>query len=144
MKKWIGAYALLVIVPLAALAGILRAGSGLTAPHHVAGEWRIKVPGYPAAAKAGEAPRLTIAQSGVHLAVAFDRADLRGTLAGGSLSAERRDQWTPVAACYRGGLVLRARVDTTARPMRMAGTIGTTRGHCPELPFTAVRAEGRR
>ena len=143
--KWIGAYALLVIVPLAALAGILRAGSGLSAPHHVAGEWRIKVPGYPADAKAGDALQLTIAQSGVHLAVAFDRADLRGTLYGDSLTAERREAWTPVSTCYRGGLTLRARVDTLARPMRMAGTIGTTtRGHCPELPFTAVRAEGRR
>lgn len=143
--KWIGAYALLVIVPLAALAAILRAGSGLRAPHHVGGEWRMEVPGYPAAAKPADGLALMIVQSGVHLSVGFDRAELRGRLDGDSLTAERRDQETTVAACDRGGLVLRARVDTTARPLRMAGTIGTAqRGDCPELPFTAVRAEGGR
>jgi hypothetical protein len=143
LKKWIGAYALLVIVPLAALAGILHAGSGLSAPHHVAGEWRIKVSGYPTDTKPGDAATLTIVQSGTHLSVGFDRADLRGRLHGDSLSAERRS--APVSTCHRGGLTLRARVDTTARPLRMAGTIGTIpRGHCPELPFTAVRAEGGR
>lgn len=143
--KWIGAYALLVIVPLAALAAILRAGSGLRAPHHVGGEWRVDVPGYPAAAKLGDSLQLTLVQSGVHVSVGLDGAELRGRLDGDSLTAERRDTYMPVAACYRGGLVLRARVDTVARPLRMAGTIGTTqRGDCPELPFTAVRAEGGR
>lgn len=143
--KWIGAYALLVIVPLAALAAILHAGSRLSAPHHVAGAWRVDVRGYPADAKPADSLRLTIVQSGMHLSVGFDRAELRGRLDGASLTAERRDRYTPVSTCYRGGLVLRARVDTTARPLRMAGTIATTqRGHCPELPFTAVRAEGGR
>lgn len=143
--KWIGAYALLVAVPLAALAAILHAGRGLRAPHHVAGEWRIQVPGYPAGARHADASRLTLVQSGTHVSVGFDGGDLHGTLAGGSLTAERPDAWTPVSTCYRGGLMLRARIDTTATPLRMAGTIGTTkRGQCPELPFTAVRAEGGR
>lgn len=143
--KWIGAYALLVIVPLAALAGILHAGSGLAAPHHVAGDWRVDAPGFPADSAAGGAMRLTLVQSGTHLSVALGGAELRGRLESDSVIAERREQFTPIATCYRGGLVLRARVDTTARPLRMAGTIGTPKaGHCPELPFTAVRAEGGR
>lgn len=142
--KWIGAYALLVIVPLAALAAILHAGNGLAAPHQVAGEWRITVPGYPSAARPAGSLRLTLDQSGTHLSVGFDGRDLRGALVGDSLTAERREVYTPVATCYRGGLVLRARVDTVARPLRMAGTIGTGRASCPELPFTAVRAEDGR
>ena len=139
--KWLAAYALLVAVPLAALAAILRAGSRLRAPVEVAGEWRMQVPGFPAD-PGDAAPRtLSIAQSGTHLSVTFDRSELRGTLTGDSLEAGRGETWTPVAACYRGGLVIRARIDTAARPSRMAGTVGMLKPRCPDLPFTAVRVE---
>jgi hypothetical protein len=139
--KWLGTYALLVAVPLAALAAILRAGSRLRAPLEVAGEWRVDVPGFPAGSAADGPPRLVISQSGTHLSVTFDRSGLRGVLDGDSLTAERRETWTPVAACYRGALVLRARVDTAARPLRMAGTVGMPRRRCPDLRFAAVRLE---
>lgn len=136
--KWLAAYALLVAVPLAALAAILHAGSRLRAPIEVAGEWRLDAPGYPADA------RLVIAQSGVHLSITFLGDELRGRLAGDSVRAERgerRVRGRPVDVCYFGALLLRARVDTAARPLRIAGTVETPDPHCPPLSFTAVRAE---
>jgi len=138
--KSLAVYLLLVGIPLAALAAILRAGGRLHAPPPVAGEWRVDVPGFPVDGAGGEAPprALTVSQSGAHLSVAFAGRELRGTLEGDSLAvASHEVRFTP-PRCFRGDLEVRARVDTAARPERMSGTVGVP-GACADLPFTAVR-----
>lgn len=140
--KSIAVYLLLVAVPLAALAAILRAGGRLRAPAHVAGEWRVEAAGLPLDSAASAAFRtLAIAQSGIHLSVALAGRELRGSLRGDSLAAaSRTTSWITPPACFHDGLELRARVDTAARPARMSGTLGVPGDACADLPFTAERA----
>jgi len=138
--KSLAAYLLLVGIPLAALAAILRAGGRLQAPPSIAGEWRVDVPGFPVDSADDQAPPrvLAVSQSGTHLSVAFAGREMRGALEGDSLAVASHEVWYTPPRCFRGDLEVRARVDTAARPPRMAGTVGVP-GACPDLPFTAVR-----
>jgi hypothetical protein len=138
--KSLALYALLVGVPFAALGAILRAGAGLRAPAAIAGAWRVEVAGLPLDPAGAAAFRtLSVTQSGIHLSVALAGRELRGSLGGDTLAAASGGvRFTP-PACFRGELDLRARVDTTARPLRMAGTLGAPGTGCARLPFTAVR-----
>ena len=136
-------YLLLVGVPLAGLAAILHAGSTLQAPPALGGEWRVET-----REDSALIPRtFTIAQSGVHISVAFGAAALPGALSGDSLRAATPKSLlagTPGANCYQPGtpLHLAAHVDAASRPARLTGRLSSDPTRCRSVAFTAVRAGG--
>ena len=138
--KSLALYILLVGVPFAALGAILRAGAGLRAPAAIGGTWRVEVAGLPLdPARAAAFRTLSVSQSGAHLSVALAGREMRGSLEGDALAAASGRVRSTPPACFRGALDLRARVDTTAQPLRMAGTVGAPGTGCGRLPFSAVR-----
>ena len=134
-------YFLLVGVPVTGLAAILRAGGRLHAPPPIAGEWRVE--GAAAGAGADTVRTLVISQSGEHVEVAVAGHSFRGRFGGDTLSAERHV--SPVISpgpCFRAtGVRLRARIDTAARPMRLAGVLEANAPGCAPVPITAVHAD---
>ncbi|HEU4559647.1 MAG TPA: hypothetical protein VFS20_17475, partial [Longimicrobium sp.] len=128
--KSLAIYLLLVGVPVAGLAAILRAGVRLHAPPAIAGEWRVEGGG------PGSARTLVISQSGQHVEVAVASYSLRGIFTDDTLTAESRI--SPVGApgpCFRATAVrLRARVDTAARPMRLRGALQPNAPGCAPVP----------
>ena len=134
-------YLFLVGVPLAGLALILRAGDGLAAPPPIGGAWRVEEgQALPAAADTGRT--FAISQSGQHVEVAFGGHTLRGRFSGDSLVAERRmSRMMTRGPCLQATDVrLRARVDTAARPMRLAGVLDANAPGCAPAALTAVRS----
>jgi hypothetical protein len=133
-------YLAIVGIPLAGLFGILHAGSRLEVPPSIGGSWRLDAPSPP-----GE---IVISQSGVHLAVEMDGVRMRGEIRGDSLVALTPPTENTSRACGPDlGRELRAIVDRSADPHRLAGTVGTPGGaDCPRTAISAVRvpAETRR
>src|SRR5690242_17688758 len=122
LMKSIALYLLLVGIPAAGLAGILRAGNQLRAPAHLSGEWRVE--GMPLALDADDTVgAIAISQSGEHVEVVVGPRTLRGRFAGDSLGARRPAMRMAAAGpCVSGDVRLDVRVDTAARPMRLWGT----------------------
>jgi hypothetical protein len=133
-------YLCLVGVPLAGLAMILRAGDGLTAPPPIAGAWRVE--GQAALAAAESARTFAISQSGQHVEVAFGGHSMRGRFSGDSLVAEgdASARGAPGPCGPSTGLRLRARVDTAARPLRLAGVLDADAPGCAPAALIAVRS----
>ncbi|HET7461361.1 MAG TPA: hypothetical protein VFJ82_08925 [Longimicrobium sp.] len=143
--KNVAVYFLLVGVPAAGLAAILRAGNRLHAPPHLAGEWRVE--GMALALDAGDTvSAFSVVQSGEHVEVVVGPRALRGRFAGDSLTAARGAVRMDAAGpCVAGAVRLDVRVDTAARPMRMWGTWRADEPGCAPVRFAATQAarEGR-
>jgi hypothetical protein len=79
-------YVLFVGIPLLILIGVLRAGSGLSAPPAVSGEWTVE----PTTNKCAGPAAVTISQTGADLIVTFNdppKTTLAGRLESGQISA---------------------------------------------------------
>ena len=140
-------YLLLVGIPAAGVAGILRAGAGLEAPASVGGQWTLDV--VPPAAD----PRceltsgaLVISQSGVHLDAALrpSGARLRGEMRGDTIelvSPVRADVTDGRGGCdAAAGVRLEAVADGADRPAALRGTLRFAGcAACAPLAFTATR-----
>jgi hypothetical protein len=112
-------YALMVGVPLAALALVLEVGAGTPAPLALGGTWDLAV---------GDRPPLEVVQSGPVLELRWGEVSGRGRLTGAEVEGRLGD-WT-----------LRARRTADAR---LAGTL--TRGEAsPVVSFVATRARKAR
>ncbi|HEX6746594.1 MAG TPA: hypothetical protein VF092_04805 [Longimicrobium sp.] len=131
------AYAALVGLPLAGLAAVLRAGSGLQAPPSISGEWRIELP-----TASAEPPRFTISQSGTHVQLEMFGREYRGALRGGALVARSGARVAGRDACWDADDVrLRARVGGGAVPRRLEFAVEVPRVAGCGRGFVAVRAE---
>jgi hypothetical protein len=120
--KVLGTYVLMVGLPAVGVLGILRAGSGLKAPHAIGGEWRID-----AAAKP-----IVVEQSGEHLSIHLpDGGEIKGRFRGDSL----RGAAAPEAKCQ---VPFRARIDRSVRPQRMIGEFAGG-AECAPAEFVATR-----
>jgi len=130
-------YLALVGLPLAGLAGILRAGSRLHAPPAVGGAWRVEAPASPADSL------LEVSQSGEHAVVRFGGARMLGEVRGDSLIARAEPAWHTPPPVFCGpafGRELRARIDRAAEPDRIEGTLAVpNHPNCPPAPISAVR-----
>jgi len=135
--KSLAVYIGLVGLPLAGLVAILRAGAGLQAPPPIAGEWRVQ--GGPFAIDP-DSRVVTLSQSGEHVDVALGTISLRGRLTGDSLVAERRGMSDESYGPCPAHVMLRARIDTAARPRRLVGMVGGQAAGCPQLAIDAVQA----
>lgn len=125
--KVLGTYLLMVGLPAAGVLGILRAGSGLKAPHSIGGEWRID-----SAAKA-----MTVEQSGEHLSIHLpEGGEVRARIRGDSV----RGAAVPGAKCLAP---FGARIDRSVRPERMTGVLAGG-ADCAPAEFTATRVAAAR
>ncbi|MGA8763258.1 MAG: hypothetical protein WB562_10375 [Candidatus Sulfotelmatobacter sp.] len=130
------AYAVLVILPLFALAGILRAGHTVKAPISVDGTWNLQIDsalldslpcGKTLAATPDKA--LVISQSGKGFVLAFangPKATASGTLEGTTLRASLipSADWSREIGCGAAQqLSLTATVDLNTRPRSMFGRL---------------------
>jgi hypothetical protein len=142
-------YLLLVGIPAAGVAGILRAGAGLEAPASVGGQWTLDVAPSAADPRCEPAPgTLTISQSGVHLDAALrpgGEARLRGEMRGDTIilasmvpsddSSNEGGDCDPAA-----GVRLEAVADGADRPAALRGTLRFVGcAACAPLAFTATR-----
>ena len=126
----------MVGVPTAGVLGVLQAGRGLRAPHAIGGEWRI-----------GAGPladsTLVVQQSGEHLSLVVPvngGVRLTGKLRGNEVELTSPDTWhTPAGRCTPDRLTtLKARVDASASPRRLRGTLVTGAAGCPSWPIDAT------
>ncbi|HET7228977.1 MAG TPA: hypothetical protein VFJ16_03210 [Longimicrobium sp.] len=139
--KFIAVYVLLVGVPVAGIAAILRAGNHLHAPPHLAGEWRVE--GTPFALGGDTVHALAVSQSGEHLEVGVGARTVRGRFAGDSLVAAQGAVRAGAAGpCVTGPVRLDARLDTASRPMRMWGTWRANAAGCQPVRFAATQPVG--
>jgi len=154
-RRFIIAYIFLVGVPLAAIAGILRAGKGLTAPISVNGVWSMTAsstrlsPGPCGEANSLSNVSLVISQSGKSFSLALDgsaKARGSGVLEGTNLNAPlilTRDL-TREAALATGcssaqPLTLTARVDPDSEPHTLNGSLSVDGcSACAPVQFHAV------
>jgi hypothetical protein len=135
-RNFVIAYATLVILPLFALAGILRTGRTVKAPVSVDGTWNLRLDsadlyslpcGKTLAATPGKA--LTVSQSGTSFVLAFangPRMAATGTLDGTTLRASLTplSEWSSEAGCGAGRqLSLLATVDPSTQPKSMSGKL---------------------
>jgi len=129
--RFIVAYILLVGLPLFGLAGVLKAGRGLSAPLAVDGVWKLdavtaqqetRVCSQPLAAMDS---LLTISQSGRELVLTLNKqaaATAAGMIEGADLSATFQLPKSSPEGCG-DSLVLNASIDSKAVPKLMSGTI---------------------
>lgn len=135
-RNFVIAYAILVILPLFALAGILRAGQTVKAPISVDGAWNLQIDsaqlaslpcGKTLAATPDKA--IVISQSGKGFVLAFangPKAAASGTLEGTTLRASLipSADWLRETGCVAGQqLSLTATVDLNTRPRSIAGKL---------------------
>jgi len=149
-RKFVVAYVGLVGLPLLALAGVLKAGSHLSAPISVDGSWKVEAdPASPAAQSCAAdlsalvTSPLVISQSGKNLVVSFTSA----TKASGFGAIERKNvsasiaTLSPVASCGSSSrILLSALVDPTSEPRTLAGSLSVDGCiACAPIRLRAVR-----
>ncbi|HYW07166.1 MAG TPA: hypothetical protein VE913_09435 [Longimicrobium sp.] len=116
--KVFGTYVLMVALPAAGVLGILRAGSGLKAPHAVGGEWRID----------SAATTIVVEQSGEHLSIHLPNGEVKARIRGDSVRGATAECAAP----------FQARIDRRVRPERMTG-VHAGGVDCAPTAFTATR-----
>jgi hypothetical protein len=154
-KRFALAYLLLVIVPIAGLAGVLRSGRKLTAPTAIGGLWKMHVNADRLAAWPCGGSLLTmrdagftISQSGKSFTLGFARpliSSASGTIDGTRIkaslliSAKRGEQ----AECSGGRVLsLTAAVDSAANPNLMVGLLyANDCPICAPAEFRSIREE---
>jgi len=146
-------YVGLVLLPLAALAGILRAGRSVKAPFSVDGAWNLT----PDSAQLGSLPcgkaltadpekTMVLSQSGKSFLVAFPngpRMAANGTLEGTTVRASLTPskEWAMETGCGAGRhLSLVATIEPSARPKSMQGKLSVEDcASCLPVEFHAVQ-----
>jgi hypothetical protein len=150
-RRFIISYIFLVGVPLAGIAGILRAGKGMVAPTSVNGVWKLVadadrlIPGPCGEAVMASKTSLTISQSGNFFTLAFDGATeaqgegaIQGTALKASMLLAQNSSGTGCTAAQP--LTLTATVDPTSDPRSLAGVISADScPGCAPISFHAIR-----
>jgi len=146
-RRFIIAYILLVGLPLAGLAGVLRAGRHLTAPISIDGTWKVEVSANrPAAQPCDQAissllsSSLSVSQSGKTVELTLNGSSktvVPGHLEGSDLKASLGER----SGCPADQAVtLMASVDPKSEPRSMAGSLSVAGcASCAQLEFRAVR-----
>jgi hypothetical protein len=146
-RRFVVAYILLVGVPLAALAGVLKVGRSLAAPLSIDGVWKVDGnANAPAADPCAQAisslldSPIIVSQSGRSLEITFkgaSNATVPGELEGREIKASLRTS----SGCANGQFVmLAASIDPTLEPRALTGTLAVANcGSCAPLQFRAVR-----
>jgi len=141
-RNFVIAYVLLVLVPLVALAGILRVGHSIKAPISVDGTWNLHLD----SAQLGSLPcgktlaatpekALVVSQSGESFVLSFangPRVASFGTLDGAILRASLNPSatWAEETGCGAGRrLSLVATINPSSKPRSMAGKLSVD--DCP-------------
>lgn len=157
-RKLVTDYIIFVGVPLLALVGILRAGSHITAPVALRGNWNVQADfapwrGVPCGALLLNSQPLLLAidQSGSNLTLTLNdpaRTALPATIAGYSLSTPSpagRDGTAPAPHPDAGCLVsqslrIQAAVNQHEKQRSLAGTFSLEGcASCPPIAFSATR-----
>ncbi|HLZ41760.1 MAG TPA: hypothetical protein VKQ11_12405 [Candidatus Sulfotelmatobacter sp.] len=150
-RNFVIAYVVLVGLPLAGLAGVLRAGRSLAAPISVDGTWKVEAD----TSRVGPAPcsqaitalsnsSLLISQSGKSLILTFSdgpRSVSAGVLNGRTMSAPLMLEPSSGSGCMAAqAMTLVAAVDEQAEPRTLSGSFSLN--DCPScgpITFRAVR-----
>lgn len=149
-RNFVLAYAFLVILPLVALAGILKAGRSVTAPISIDGLWTLEVDSpqidsLPCGKVLAAVPNKTIAivQSGRRFVLSFPsgpEVTASGTLDGTSLNASLK--WPAESSagnCAGGGpLVVLAKLDRKTDATLLTGNLFAF--NCPSCAPVGFRA----
>ena len=150
-RRFIFAYLLLVGLPLAGLAGVLRTGRHLAAPISIDGSWKVDIltattPGQSCekAVSSLAASSFGISQSGKGLTLTLQNPSKTsgdGTLEGRSLNVPLATTDSSVPGCAASQtLVLTATIDPESQPRSMAGAMWVTDcPSCAKIQFHAVR-----
>ena len=150
-KKFVFAYAFLVVLPLLGLAGIVKSGRGLQAPASIDGLWSLQLDssqldslpcGKVLAAIPDQA--IVISQSGNSFALSFPGAPkitASGTLDGTALRASLNDMGASKdSACADGQpFTMLATLDRRADSRTLAGKFSPT--NCPTCTSVAFHAQ---
>ena len=147
-RNFIIAYILLVGLPLAGLAGVLRTGRNLTAPISIDGAWKVEVNGKssPATQPCEKAisslltSSFVVSQSGKSLQLTLHGASktaVPGELEGTNIKASLG----PVSGCPKDQPVtVTASVDLKTEPKTLTGSLSVANcASCTPLEFRAVR-----
>ena len=150
-RNFVIAYVLLVGLPLAGLAGVLRAGRSLTAPMSVDGVWKVQADASPVNAE-GCSHALTslsnsslvISQSGKSVMLSFEgspKASGSGTLEGQSLRGSVIASDSSASACGSDQqITLAAAIDPKADPKSLTGVLSVSGcPSCAEIKISATR-----
>ena len=147
-KRFLAAYTVLVALPIVGLLGVLKHGRHLSAPVSVDGTWRLQVdPGaaasFPCTIPASEKPVLIISQSGERFTVSVvntGKSSGEGFIEGTALNASLQSANSPNSNCADHGLTLVAKVDPSAKPRSLAGTLSVNDcASCAPLSFQAIK-----
>lgn len=146
-RRFIIAYILLVGLPLAGLAGVLRAGRHLAAPISIDGTWKVEANANPAAAEPCDraissllSSSLVVSQSGKSLELTLNGASktiVPGELEGRDLKASLGSR----SGCPSDQpVVLMASIDPKTEPKSLTGSLSLAScASCAPLEFHAVR-----
>ena len=150
-RKFIFAYAFLVVLPLLGLAGILKTGRGLQAPASIDGLWSLQLDSgqldsLPCGKVLAAIPdhAISISQSGNSFILSFPSAPkitASGALEGTTLRASLNDvEASKESDCPAGQpFTMLATVDRRADSRILAGTFSPT--NCPTCPSVGFKAE---
>jgi hypothetical protein len=149
-RKFVFAYALLVILPLLGLAGILKNGRRLAAPPSIDGLWSLQVdPAQVDSLPCGRVlsaisdKTISISQSGSVLAFSFpgSRITSLGTLDGTTVRASLNlpQESSPESGCGGHKLSLLATIDRPAGSRSLVGTLSAL--DCATCASARFRAE---
>jgi len=150
-RNFVSAYAFLVILPLAGLAGILKSGRNLTAPVSIDGAWILQVDpaeldSLPCGKILAAIPDMAIgiSQSGRSFALSFSSGPkfaASGTLDGTTLRASLTPPETSSETSCAGApeLSMLATVDRKADSSSLVGVLSVP--HCPSCASVGFHAE---
>ena len=145
-RRFVVAYILLVGLPLAGLAGVLRTGRHLTAPISIDGTWKLDIAAGHATTPCDQAiasllsSNLIVSQSGRSLELTLgggNKIEFPGQLDGAKVAASL----APISGCSDDQPVtLVASVDANSEPRSLAGTLSVENcTSCARQEFHAVR-----
>lgn len=150
-RNFVIAYIVLVGLPLAGLAGVLRSGRSLAAPISIDGTWKVEAD----TSQVNSSPcsqaltslsnsSLVISQSGKNLVLTFSngpKASSAGLLDGKKMSAPLMLEPLSGSGCLASQpLTLVAAVDPQAEPRSMSGSLSMNDcPSCAPIAFHAVR-----
>jgi hypothetical protein len=149
--KFALAYLTLVALPLLALVGVLKSGSGLTAPTSVGGSWKVQMAAYkPNMPRCTIQPSLqdtvlNIAQSGKHFTLKFKTSPIlpgTGVIEGTTVKMKLEPSTKPEGCGGEQMISITAVVDSKVNAKSMTGTLSA--GNCPacaSLDFRAIRED---
>lgn len=145
-RRFIVAYVVLVGIPLAALAGVLKIGRGLTAPISIDGTWKTEAKAVPASQPCNQAisslldSPLVISQSGKTLELSLKTGAAKITVPGALEGTKIEASLGSAAGCPADQLVtLVASVNPKAEPRSLTGSLSVTNCAACAVEFRAVR-----